>query len=138
SASLAGFHEALSSLVQFLKPSASAGITANTPNDNATAAEILMNAFMQSPQITLATAIVAHACGSLSIADAGKNLESLLERFQEAKIAVIFRSQLSRGFRGHSPQRAQICRSTILSLSSAIASEGLRPFGQALAQFMMV
>ena len=32
----------------------------------------------------------------------------------------------------------QICRSTIFSLSSAIASAGLRPFGQALAQFMMV
>jgi hypothetical protein len=35
-------------------------------------------------------------------------------------------------------RRNQICRSTIFSLSSAIASEGLRPFGQALAQFMMV
>ena len=34
--------------------------------------------------------------------------------------------------------RAQICRSTIFSLSSAMASAGLRPFGQALAQFMMV
>jgi hypothetical protein len=34
--------------------------------------------------------------------------------------------------------RAQICRSTIFSLSSAIASDGLRPFGQAFAQFMMV
>src|SRR6202040_3132727 len=32
----------------------------------------------------------------------------------------------------------QICRSTIFSLSSAIASEGFKPFGQALAQFMMV
>jgi len=32
----------------------------------------------------------------------------------------------------------QICRSTSFSLSSAIASEGLRPLGQALAQFMMV
>ena len=32
----------------------------------------------------------------------------------------------------------QICRSTIFSLSSAIASEGFNPFGQALAQFMMV
>ena len=32
----------------------------------------------------------------------------------------------------------QIWRSTIFSFSSAIASEGLRPFGQALAQFMMV
>jgi hypothetical protein len=33
---------------------------------------------------------------------------------------------------------AYIRRSTIISLSSAIASEGLRLFGQALAQFMMV
>jgi hypothetical protein len=32
----------------------------------------------------------------------------------------------------------QICRSTIFSLSSAMASDGLRPFGHALAQFMMV
>ena len=32
----------------------------------------------------------------------------------------------------------QICRSTSFSFSSAIASDGLRPFGQALAQFMMV
>jgi hypothetical protein len=32
----------------------------------------------------------------------------------------------------------QICRSTIFSLSSAIASEGLRPFGHAFTQFMMV
>ena len=30
------------------------------------------------------------------------------------------------------------CRSTIIILSSAMASEGLRLFGQALAQFMMV
>jgi len=30
------------------------------------------------------------------------------------------------------------CRSTSLSLSSAIAWDGLSPFGQALAQFMMV
>jgi hypothetical protein len=34
--------------------------------------------------------------------------------------------------------KPQICRSTIFSLSSAIASEGFKPFGQALAQFMMV
>ena len=35
-------------------------------------------------------------------------------------------------------ERHQIWRSTIISLSSAMASEGLRLFGQALAQFMMV
>ena len=34
--------------------------------------------------------------------------------------------------------RRQICRSTIFSLSSAIALAGSRLFGQALAQFMMV
>ena len=33
---------------------------------------------------------------------------------------------------------AQTCRSTIFSLRSAIAFEGLRPFGQAFAQFRMV
>jgi hypothetical protein len=33
---------------------------------------------------------------------------------------------------------AQIWRSTIFSLRSAMASEGLSPFGQALAQFMIV
>jgi hypothetical protein len=33
---------------------------------------------------------------------------------------------------------AYICRSTIFSFSSAMASAGLRLFGQALLQFMMV
>ena len=33
---------------------------------------------------------------------------------------------------------AQVCRSTISFLMSAIALAGLSPFGQALAQFMMV
>ena len=36
------------------------------------------------------------------------------------------------------PSARQTCRSTIFNLSSAIASEGLSPLGQALAQFMMV
>ena len=36
------------------------------------------------------------------------------------------------------PAAPQIWRSTIFSLSSAMASAGLRPFGQALVQFMMV
>ena len=35
-------------------------------------------------------------------------------------------------------ERPHTCRSTIIILSSAMASEGLRLFGQALAQFMMV
>jgi hypothetical protein len=35
-------------------------------------------------------------------------------------------------------ETAYICRSTSFSLSSAIASDGFRPFGHALAQFMMV
>ena len=34
--------------------------------------------------------------------------------------------------------RRYICRSTIIRLISAMALAGLRPFGQALAQFMMV
>jgi hypothetical protein len=39
---------------------------------------------------------------------------------------------------GAGATRPHTCRSTIIILSSAIASEGLRLFGQALAQFMMV
>src|SRR5581483_175389 len=35
-------------------------------------------------------------------------------------------------------KKTHICRSTSFILSSAMASEGFNPFGQALAQFMMV
>ena len=42
----------------------------------------------------------------------------------------------SRPPRGSSP--GQIVRATIIFLISAIAFAGLRPFGQVLAQFMMV
>jgi len=44
----------------------------------------------------------------------------------------------SPGMTSRTTGRAQICRSTIFRLSSANpASDGLRPFGQAFAQFMI-
>jgi transposase, IS30 family len=47
-------------------------------------------------------------------------------------------SPLSRGRTEKPCASDQVCRSTIFSLISAIAFAGLRPFGQAFAQFMMV
>ena len=44
----------------------------------------------------------------------------------------------ARGGGERPPKRPHTCRSTIFFLISAIALAGLRPFGQALAQFMMV
>ena len=49
------------------------------------------------------------------------------------------RCQSNNDDRPHAPQRADhTCRSTIIFLISAMALAGLRLFGQALAQFMMV
>jgi argininosuccinate synthase len=55
----------------------------------------------------------------------------------EAEAEIV--SVIPRQAEGASPERPnQTCRSTIIFLMSAIASAGLRCFGQALAQFMMV
>src|SRR5262245_15502068 len=91
---------------------------------------------MNSPHMTSARAVPD--AGSHSIGDVRRSLESLLERFQGAEIFAIFYDEAARHSAAFRLSENQICRSTIFSLSPAIASEGLRPFGHALAQFMMV
>ena len=79
------------------------------------------------------------ACAALGAkAPNGSEVRSLAAVMPGGGVGIVKerRAQLSVAARRGEPR--QIWRSTIFSFSSAIASEGLRPFGQALAQFMMV
>ena len=80
------------------------------------------------------------ACAALGAkAPNGSEVRSLAAVMPGGGVGIVKerRAQLSVAAARRGEPR-QIWRSTIFSFSSAIASEGLSPFGQALAQFMMV